>query len=90
MSFSHEDPSLFILGSEAGGVFKCSMTARAPPLTSRCLIGLIHDGHHVGFQNIMQISHVLCYVANIRKQANCGKPARGNIEMTLLKVYFRI
>lgn len=34
MSFSHEDRSLFILGSEAGGVFKCSMTARAPPLTN--------------------------------------------------------
>ncbi|XP_015765490.1 PREDICTED: WD repeat-containing protein 34-like [Acropora digitifera] len=34
MSFSHEDRSLFILGSEAGGVFKCSITARAPPLTN--------------------------------------------------------
>ena len=36
MSFSHEDSSLFVLGSEAGGVFKCSMTSRGPPLTSEC------------------------------------------------------
>ena len=35
MSFSHEDRSLFVLGSEAGGVFKCSMTSRGPPLTSK-------------------------------------------------------
>ncbi|XP_068709025.1 cytoplasmic dynein 2 intermediate chain 2-like [Montipora foliosa] len=34
LSFSHEDRSLFILGSEAGGVFKCSMTSRGPPLTN--------------------------------------------------------
>lgn len=34
MSFSHEDRSLFVLGSEAGGVFKCSMTSRGPPLTN--------------------------------------------------------
>lgn len=36
MSFSHEDRNLFVLGSEAGGVFKCSMTSRGPPLTSKC------------------------------------------------------
>lgn len=34
MSFSHEDRTLFVLGSEAGGVFKCSMTSRGPPLTN--------------------------------------------------------
>lgn len=34
MSFSHEDRNLFVLGSEAGGVFKCSMTSRGPPLTN--------------------------------------------------------
>lgn len=34
MSFSHEDCSLFVLGSEAGGVFKCSLTSRGPPLTN--------------------------------------------------------
>ena len=40
------------------------------------IIGLIHDGHHVGFQIVVQISLVLCYGANIGKQANCGKPTR--------------
>lgn len=34
MSFSHEDRTLFVLGSEAGGVFKCSMTSRGPPVTN--------------------------------------------------------
>ena len=54
------------------------------------LIGLIHDSRHIGFQIVMQISHVLCWGANIRKKANCGKSALRNIEITLLKVHFRI
>lgn len=34
---------------------------------------------------------VLCKGQNIRKtEANCGKLARRNIEITLLEVYFRI
>ena len=60
-------------------------------------IGLIHDSRHVGFQIVMQISHVLCWGkgggggrGNIRKKANCGKSARRNIKITLLKVHFRI
>ena len=32
--------------------------------------GLIHDSRHVGFQIVMQISHVLCWGANIGKKAN--------------------
>ena len=59
-------------------------------LPIRFLRGLIHDGHHVGFQNVMQISHVLCQRANIGKKANYWKSARWNIEITLLKVHFRI
>ena len=31
-------------------------------------IGLIHDSRHVGFQIVMQISHVLCWGANIGKR----------------------
>ena len=57
-------------------------------------IGLIHDSRHVGFQIVMQISHVLCWGrgggANIGKKANCGKSARRNIEITLLKAHFSI
>ena len=49
-------------------------------------IALIHDSRHVGFQIVMQISHVLY----IRINANCGKSARQNIELTLLKVHFII
>ena len=33
--FSHEDKSLFVLGSEAGGVFKCTTHARGPRATSK-------------------------------------------------------
>ena len=51
------------------------------------IIALIHDGRHVGFQIVMQISHVLCWGANIGKKANCGKSARRNIEITFLKVH---
>ena len=54
------------------------------------LIALIHDSGHVGFQIVMQISHVLCWGANIGIKANCGKSARRNIEITLLKVHLRI
>ena len=53
-------------------------------------IGIIHDSRHVGFEIVMEISHVLCWGANIRKRANCGKSARRNIEITLLKVHFSI
>ena len=53
-------------------------------------IGLIHDSGHVGFQIFMQISHVLYWGANIGKKENCGKSAPQNIEITLLKVHFRI
>ena len=55
----------------------------------RQLIGLIHDSRHVGFQIVMQISHVFCWGANIGKKANCGKSALRNIEITFLKVRFR-
>ena len=51
-------------------------------------IGLIHDSRHVGFQIVMQISHVVCWGANTGKKANCGKSARRNIEITFLKVHF--
>ena len=53
-------------------------------------IALIHDSRHVGFQIVMQISHVLCWGANNGIKANCVKSARRNIELTLLKVHFRI
>ena len=53
-------------------------------------IGLIHDSRHVGFHIVMQISHVLCWGANIEKKANCGKLARRNIEITLQKVHFEL
>ena len=58
-------------------------------------IGLIRDSRHVGFQIVMQISHVLCWGgggggANIGKKANCGKSAHRNIEITLIKVHFGI
>ena len=53
-------------------------------------IALIHDSRHVGFQIVMQISHVLCWGADIGINANCGKSAGRNIELTLLKVHFRI
>ncbi|EDO43231.1 predicted protein [Nematostella vectensis] len=32
LSFSHEDKTLFVLGSEAGGIFKCSVNSRGPPV----------------------------------------------------------
>ena len=35
----------------------------------------------------MQISHVLCWGAKIGIKANCGKSARRNIELKLLKVH---
>ena len=55
------------------------------------IIALIHDSRHVGFQIVMQISHVLCWGGeNIGIKANCRKSARRNIELTLLKVRFRI
>ena len=54
------------------------------------VIGLIHDSRHVGFQIVMQISHVLCWGGNIGKKANSGKSASRNIEITLLKVHFSI
>ena len=59
------------------------------PLLFR-LIGLIHDSRHGGFQIVMQISHVLCWGANFGKKAKCGKSVSPNIEITLLKVPFRI
>ena len=34
-SFCHEDKSQFVIGSEAGGVFKCSMNSGAPPAASK-------------------------------------------------------
>ena len=37
LCFSHEDKSLFVLGSEAGGVFKCSTNSRGPRATSELL-----------------------------------------------------
>ena len=50
------------------------------------LIGLIRDSPQVGFQIVMQIIHVLCWGQTLEKKANCGKSARRNIEITLLKV----
>ena len=32
----------------------------------------------------------MCYAKEQKKKANCGKSARRNIELTLLKVNFRI
>ena len=52
------------------------------------LIALIHDSCHVGFEIVMQINHVLCWGANNGIKANCGKSARRNIDLTLLKVHF--
>ena len=57
-------------------------------LSQRLAIGLIHDSRHVGFHIVMQISHVLCWGANIEKKANCGKSAQRNIEITLQEVHF--
>ena len=54
------------------------------------VIALFHDSGHVGFQIVMQIIHVVCWRANIGIKANCGKSARRNIELALLKVHFRI
>ncbi|XP_031555481.1 WD repeat-containing protein 34-like [Actinia tenebrosa] len=34
VSFSHEDKTLFVMGSEAGGIFKCSINSRGPPLST--------------------------------------------------------
>ena len=51
-------------------------------------IALIYDSRHLGFQIVMQISHVLCWGANIEIKANCGKSALRNIEFTLVKVHF--
>lgn len=34
ISFSHEDPDLFVLGSESGCVFKCNMHAKGRPAGS--------------------------------------------------------
>ena len=51
---------------------------------------LFHESRHVGFQIVMQISHVICWGANIGKTANCVKSARRNIEITLQKVHFSI
>ena len=31
------------------------------------VIGLIHDSRHVGFQIVMQISHVLCWGQTLEK-----------------------
>ena len=57
-------------------------------------IGLIHDSRHVGFQIVMQISHVLCWGGGgggtLRKKATSGKSARRNIEIALPKVHFGI
>ena len=44
----------------------------------------------IGFQIVIQISHVLCLGVNIAKKANCGKSARRNIKITLLKEHFII
>ena len=40
-------------------------------------IGLIQDSRHVGFHIVIQISHVLCWRANIGKKAICGKSCLG-------------
>ena len=37
------------------------------------LIGLIRDSRHVSFQIVMQISHVLCWGANIGKKGKLRK-----------------
>ena len=57
MSFSHEHRSLFVLGSEAGGVFKCSMTSRGPPLTSKLTCSLNHKLAH----SEMRMSALACF-----------------------------
>ena len=56
-------------------------------------IGLIHDSRHVGFQVVMQISHVLCLGgwggwANIGKKSQIAENRL--VEITLLKVHFSI
>ena len=43
----------------------------------KCVLG----SRHVGFQIVMQISHVLCWGANIGIKANCGNSGRRNIEL---------
>ena len=34
LSFSHEDPDLFVLGSESGCIFKCNLHAKGSPAGS--------------------------------------------------------
>ena len=50
------------------------------PLKKGQKVGIIHHSRQVGFQIAMQIIHALCWGANTRKKANCGKSARRNIE----------
>ena len=71
-------------------VQKVSYSQQESPVEECGAIGLIQDSRHVGFHIVMQISHVLCWGTNIGKKANCGNSARRNIEITLLKVHFRI
>ena len=52
--------------------------------------GIIHDAHHVRFQIVMEISGVIQGAKHWKTEANCGKLARLNIEITLLEVHFRI
>lgn len=35
VSYANDDPSLFLVGSDSGGIFKCSMNSRDPVPTSK-------------------------------------------------------
>ena len=66
-----------ILGG-GGGCFRTSL-----------LIDHIHNNRHVGFDIIMQISHVVCQGANIKMMLFLGKSAGLNSEVSAPKSHLR-
>jgi hypothetical protein len=39
ISYHCEDKDMFLVGSEAGVIFKCSMNSNGPPAGSKCSLG---------------------------------------------------
>ena len=52
---------LFVTTSAFGQLVTHALPADLLPHTGHIEIDLIHDSRHVGFQIVMQISHVLCW-----------------------------
>ena len=63
-----------------GLYFHCTVT----------LIDHIHNNHHVGFDIIMQISHVVCQRANIKMMLFLRKLAGLNSEVSVPKSHLRV